>query len=164
MNNDPHYGDEAHLISLDETDNPFDIDLTEQFNETNSPDQITAEYLWIRALELGQEDYPKLPYAQWAERFGDDKPHCAQYWEWVASQLTSYTAIVNCIVDRDPVRHSIRFIEALSVEHALEIALEDEIQERKAYPIQRDGGYKPEHFRVVAVFEGNIAHSYFKFN
>lgn len=132
--------------------------------EAKTPNEITAQYLWIRALNLGLEEYPTLPYAKWAERFGEERPHLGVYWEWVASQVTSYTTIVHCLVDRDPVLHSIRFIEALNVEHALEIALEDEIQERKHYPIQRDGGYKPEHFRVVAVFEGNIAHSYFKFN
>jgi hypothetical protein len=137
----------------------------QQTSGTMTPNEITAQYLWIRSLNLGQDDYPRLPFAKWKEIHGDKHEHpYGAYWQWVASQLTSYTAIVHCLVDRDPVLHSIRFIEAVDVEHATEIALEDEICERKAYPIQRDGGYRPEHFRVVAIIEGNVQHSYFKFN
>lgn len=77
---------------------------------------------------------------------------------------TAYTAIVHCLVDRDPVRHSIRVIEAAGVDEAREVAIEAEIAERKLYPIQRLNGYKPEHFRVIALFEGEVPYCYFNIN
>ena len=131
-----------------------------------TPIQLKAEYLQARATELDQDEYPELPWSKFAEvATAPDVPvSIEEYWRWVASHVTSFTAITHCLVDRDPVRHSIRFIEALNVEDAGAVAIEDEIAERKHYPIQRDGGYKPEHFSVVAIFRGHVRYDYFKFN